>query len=216
MDSWNRGHPLREQFRRELVLACTVSGLTQRQIAQRAGIGLSQVNRIVTGKVAPTLDAAERLSRSVGHRVALRLVPEEGVRLRDSGQVVVAGEIRQQAHPSFRVRLEHPVARPPDLRAADMVLENRSAVIMVEIERWLRDFQAQLRRAQLKRAALSELVNRRVDLVLAVTDTPANRRITEPHASLLGTALPISSRRTWAAIRSGEPLDGDGLLWIRA
>jgi transcriptional regulator with XRE-family HTH domain len=199
---------------RELLLACAISGLTQRQIAQRAGISRSQLNRVLTSQVVPGLDLAERLSAAVGHRLSMRLVPADGVRLRDAGQVGIAQHIAAQAHPSLRVRLEVPVARPPDLRAADMTLDNARAMTMVEIERWLRDWQAQGRRAQLKRTALSELVGRKVDLVLAVPDTPSNRQALEPYAGLVRDALPVSSRRIWAAIRNGDPLDGDGLLWL--
>jgi hypothetical protein len=32
---------------------------------------------------------------------------------------------------------------------------------------------------------------------------------------MIATALPLSSRQIWAAIRSGEPIGGDGLLWVR-
>jgi hypothetical protein len=96
-----------------------------------------------------------------------------------------------------------------------MVLINPVEAIMLELERWLRDVQAQLRAAQLKRAALSERIGRPVRLVLGVPDTRAMRKALEPFVDLIASALPVGSRRAWACIRSGEPLGGDALLWIR-
>ena len=72
------------------------------------------------------------------------------MRLRDSGQLALAQTIAAAAHPSWRARLEVPVA-PGDPRAADLVLTGPTEIIHIEIERALVDFQAQLRSAQLKR-----------------------------------------------------------------
>ncbi|MEX1072884.1 MAG: hypothetical protein WED86_04220 [Chloroflexota bacterium] len=145
----------------------------------------------------------------------MRLYPADGIRLRDSGQLGVAELIRAAAHRSWQVRLEVPVAPPPDRRAADMVLGGVGELILVEIERGLRDFQAQFRAAQLKRVALAERFGRQVRLVIAVPDTAAARRALAPHAEIVGSGLPVTSRAAWAAVRSGGPLAGDALLWVR-
>jgi len=156
-----------------------------------------------------------RLASGIGHRLSVRLFPADGIRLRDSGQLAVAEQIRAAAHPSWQVRLEVPVGFPPDRRAADMVLGGPDEAILVEIERGLRDFQAQLRAAQLKRVALTERLGRSVRLVIAVPDTVAARRAIAPHAEIVRSALPVSSRAAWASIRSGAALSGDALLWVR-
>ena len=96
-----------------------------------------------------------------------------------------------------------------------MLMDKPSAAAAIEIERWLRDIQAKLRAAQLKREALAEHLERRVDLIVAAPDTRAARLALAPHASLIRAALPVTSRRAWAAIRSGEPIGGDALLWVR-
>jgi transcriptional regulator with XRE-family HTH domain len=202
-------------FVRELRLACEVAGLSQRQLAKRIGWHPSRVSRLLAGRTAPDLDVAERLMAGTGHRLLLKVVPSDGVRLRDSGQLGVAERIVSEAHGSWRRRLELPVAQAPDRRAADLVLDNGLAVLMIEIERWLRDLQAQLRAAQLKRAALSQLLGRPVALILAVIDTDVNRAAVAPHRTMVDEALPVGTRRVWAAIRSGESPGGDGLLWVR-
>jgi transcriptional regulator with XRE-family HTH domain len=203
------------RFAAELRIAAASAGATQRQIAARAGVAQSLVSRVSTGLVVPDLAVADALTTAVGHLLTITLVPSKGLRLRDSGQLRLADTIKSQAHHRWRVQLELPVGRPPDLRAADLVLEQPAEILDIEIERWLRDFQAQLRRAQLKRLALAERLERPVRLVLAVRDSATTRRIVSEHTPLIRTAFPVSPRRVWAAIRTGELLGGDALIWVR-
>lgn len=173
------------------------------------------ISRIERGACAPDLRAMVRLVRGIGQQLSVRFYPADGIRLRDSGQMGLAEMIRAAAHASWRVSLELPVASPPDRRAADMVLANAAGVLLVEIERGLRDLQAQLRAAQLKRVALTERLGRNVMLVVAVPDSATARQAVAPHAALLRSAMPVSSRAAWAAIRSGVAISGDALLWVR-
>ena len=96
-----------------------------------------------------------------------------------------------------------------------MVLETAAEVVEVEIERALLDFQAQLRAAQLKRGAMADRLGRAVRLVVAVPDTRRNRAVVARHQASVESALPVRSRTVWAALRSGTPVGGDGLLWVR-
>ena len=200
----------------ELALACSVAGVTQRELAGRLAVSQTTVFRLLNGSATLHIDTADAIARACGHQLLIRLLPGDGIRLRDSGQLALAHAIERGAHHRWEVRLEVPVASSPDRRAVDMVLVGPEEVVAIEIERWLRDLQAQLRAAKLKRVALSERMGRQVRLVLAVPDGVAARRRLEPFAELLARELPISSRATWARIRSGEPLGGDALLWVRA
>ena len=67
----------------------------------------------------------------------------------------------------------------------------------------------------MKRLALAERLERPVLLVLAVRDSTTTRRIVAEHTPLIRTAFPVSPRRVWAAIRTGELLGGDALIWVR-
>lgn len=189
--------------------------LPQREISRRSGVSQSTVSRVMNGRVTPDLDLMVALSGAVGHRLVVKLYPLDGVRLRDSGQLGLAMSVRSQAHRRWRVELEVPVAAPPDRRAGDLVMDQPVETDLVELERGLFDFQAQLRAAQLKRAALAERLGRPVRLIIGVPDTSNARRALSPHVDLIRAALPVSSRKAWAAIRSGEPVGGDALLWIR-
>lgn len=204
-----------DRFGREVRDARGAAGLTQSQLATRTGISQPVISRIERGTTAPDLRSMARIARGVGHQLSVRIFPGDGIRLRDSGQLSVAEMIRAETHRSWRVSLELPVAPPPDRRAADMVLDSATEVILLEIERAPRDLQAQLRAAQLKRVALAERLGRQVQLVLAVPDTAAARQAVAPHAAIIRSGLPVTSRAAWAAIRSGAPLAGDALLWVR-
>lgn len=201
------------RFGRELRLAAL--GLPQRELARRAGVSQSLVSRLTRGLVMPDLELMVRLSEAAGHRFSFKLYPDDGVGLRDSGQLELAQVVSQSVHGTWRIGLEVPVAAAPDRRAGDMVLEHGFETILLEIERGLFDFQAQLRAAQLKRTALSERLGRPVTLVVGVPDTDAARRKLQPHEATIRTTLPISSRRAWASLRAGEPIGGDALIWIR-
>jgi hypothetical protein len=128
--------------------------------------------------------------------------------------MALAQAITAAAHPSWQAKLEVPIATG-DARAADLLLIGPAEVIHVEIERALVDFQAQLRSAQLKRDALAEREQRRIRLVVAVPDTRATRARLAPFRQLVATVLPASSREIWQAIRTGEPLENDGILFVR-
>ena len=207
--------PRAAELSRELAIACAVAGITQRELAERIGISQSSVGRLLTGASTLHLDTADVIARACGYRLVLKIVPGDGLKLRDSGQLTVAQTIQQNAHARFEIRMEIPVGIPPDRRAIDLLLIHPDEIIAIEIERWLRDMQAQLRAAQLKRMALAERMGRPVRLILAVPDTIASRRMLQPFRELISRELPVTSRQAWARIRSGEPVGGDALLWVR-
>ena len=101
-----------------------------------------------------------------------------------------------------------------DLRAADLVLTNDRQTLHIEIERAIVDLQAQLRAAQLKRQEFAKTDERPVRLVIAVPDTHAARSRLAPFGELIERALPIPSRAIWRAVRRGDSLDGDGILFV--
>lgn len=189
--------------------------MSQARVAQLSGVTQQLVSLAELGEPTISLDARCRLAAACGHELGWRLYPVATVRLRDSGQLALAQRIVGTAHPSWTPRLEVAIG-PGDPRAADLVLIGADEVIHIEIERALVDFQAQLRAAELKREALVQREHRPVRLVLAVPDTTTSRRRLAPFADLIARTLPGTSRAIWRAIRSGEQLGGDGILFVRA
>jgi transcriptional regulator with XRE-family HTH domain len=202
-------------FGREIRLARMTAGLTQAQAGRRAGVSQGQVSRAERGRLDVSLEARCRLAAACGHELGWRLYPVATVRLRDSGQMALAQAIVAAAHVSWQARLEVPIG-PGDLRAADLLLVGPTEIVHIEIERALVDFQAQLRPAQLKRDALATRETRPIRLVIAVPDTETTRARLAPFAGLIGEALPAHSRAIWRAIRTGEPVTADGILFVRA
>jgi transcriptional regulator with XRE-family HTH domain len=211
----DRARYLATLFGRELRLARTTAGLSQAQVARRAGISQIQVSRAERGKTDVSLDARCRLAAACGHELGWRLYPVATVRLRDSGQMALAQAITSAAHPTWRARLEVPVAAG-DARAADLVLTNEREILHIEIERALVDFQAQLRSAQLKREALAAREERPMRLVVAVPDSKTTKARLAPFAQLIAQIMPAGSREIWRSIRTAEPLNHDGILFVRA
>lgn len=209
-----RSHYLAILFGRELRLARMTAGLSQAQVARLAGVSQSRVSRAERGVGDIRLAARCRLAAACGHELGWHLYPVTSVRLRDSGQLLIAQAIVTAAHSSWEPRLEAPVGAN-DRRAADLLLIGGSEIVHIEIERALVDVQAQLRSAQLKRQTLAETTQRTVRLILAVPDSRTSRARLAPFAELTTRALPVSSGDAWRAIRRGGPLGADGILFVR-
>ncbi len=209
-----RARRLARRFGRELRIARVNAGLTQRALAGLARVSQQEVSRAETGAVSVGLEVRCRLSASAGHELGWSLFPTTGVRLRDSGQLQLAQAIASSVAAPWSATLEVGVS-PGDRRAADILLTHPREIVEVEVERALVDFQAQLRAAQLKRDMLAGQHGGPVRLVIAVPDSAVSRRRIAPFRSLLEGTLPLDSRRIWAALRTGRPLGGDGLLFVR-
>lgn len=210
-----RSRYLAGSYGRELRIARMNAGLSQVRLAVLAGVSQTEVSKAERGALDISLEARCRLAAACGHELGWRLYPVATVRLRDSGQLGLAQAIMESAHPSWKAQLEVPIA-PGDMRAADLVLTGPNQVIHIEIERALVDFQAQLRSAQLKREALAARERKPIRLVIAVPDSRTSRSRLEPFAQLIKQTMPAESRAVWSAIRGAEPLNSDGILFVRA
>jgi transcriptional regulator with XRE-family HTH domain len=209
----SRARFLRHRLAEELRLARVTAGLTQSQLARRAGISQALVSLAERGGRGVSLEVASQMAASAGCELGLRVYAGDGVRLRDSGQLAIAESILGAAHPSWHPRLEQPISRT-DRRAADVVLEGAEEVIHLEIERRLVDFQAQLRAAMLKRDALTASRTVPVRLIIVLPDRRSNREALRRVSSPLERAMPLISARFRRSIVTGEPLGSDGLvLW---
>lgn len=209
-----RSRRLAERYGQELRVARVQAGLTQAQLARIAAVSQQEVSNAELGNTEVSLAMRCQLAAAAGHELGLRLYPVASVPLRDSGQLGVATVIVQAAHPIWTPRLEVPVA-PGDLRAADILMAHPLEIVEVEVERGFADFQGQVRSGQVKREVIAERESRPVRLVIAVPDTRAIRAALEPYAELIARALPVPSGRIWHAIRTGEPIGGDGILFVR-
>jgi transcriptional regulator with XRE-family HTH domain len=187
--------------------------ISDRALADRAGVDRKTVRRLERGDASMQVSTLAALMAAAGLDLVLQAYEGATVSLRDSGQMEIAEAIRRMCSSAWRVVTE--VAAGPYGRSADLVLFGVDELIHIEIERGGKDFQRQERSAKRKREALAANEARPVRLVLAVEYTRANRAALAPHAALIRSQYPARSREIAAALRSGRPLDRDGLLWIR-
>ena len=190
------------------------SGWTQRAVAGRSRVSQASVSRLEAGDARLSVMILSRIASALGMDLSARVYPGAGIGLRDSGQLVLAEVVRAQAHRSCRLGFEVPI-REDSRQAADLVLSGASGGVHIELESRLVDFQAQLRNGELKRDGLQRRYGARFAFVLALRDTVPNRAAVRAHAAVVRAALPALPAQVWRAIRTGEPLHADGLLWLR-
>jgi transcriptional regulator with XRE-family HTH domain len=189
-------------------------GWTQLAVARRSNVSQASVSRLESGDARLSLLFVSRIGTALGVDLSARFFPGTGVGLRDSGQLALAEIVRAQAHRSWRIGFEVPVDER-SRHAADVVLSGTAGGLHLELESRLIDFQAQLRSGELKRDALQQRYRTRLAFVLALRDSAANRAAVRAHGTVIAAALPATAAEVWHAIRSGEPLGADGLLWLR-
>jgi transcriptional regulator with XRE-family HTH domain len=197
----------------ELQLARAEAGLTHRDLARRAGVATSTVLRLQGGDPDVQVNTLIAVGAAAGIDIALKAYAGRGVKLRDSGQLMVARMLMDLAADRWRPAIEVPAGA--NGRSADLVFFGPDELLHVEIERFAVDFQAQYRGALAKRDHLASMEARPVRLILCLSDTPRNREAMRPHRELIGRQLPAGSRAVLAALRSGRTLGMDGVLWVR-
>lgn len=210
-----RASALRRWIGRDLRILRVSSGQTQRAIGIRTGVSQAYESEIERGVGNASLETLATVAEAAGGRLVVRVIPGNGVSLRDSGQLAIVQSIIAECHPRWKHTIEMPIGTPPDLRAADLVSQVPEEVDMIEVERGWIDHQSQYRPLQLKRLALAERLGRPVNLIIALVDTAGTRRALGGLDLILEQTLPVSSRRIWASLRSGTPIGGDGILWVR-
>jgi transcriptional regulator with XRE-family HTH domain len=197
---------------REVRLARAALGLTRRAAARVAGVSPTTQDRVERGDPMVGIDTACRVANAVGLKLWVRAFPIGTPSLRDTGQLRIAQLLSAVAHTSYHVTMELPLG---DLRSADLVFYGPTEILHVEIERVIADLQDQYRRASDKREMLAGRHSRPVRLVFAVEDTRRNREALRPHSVLVTKMCPAGSRVVMQALKTGRPLERDGLLWVR-
>lgn len=201
-----------ETIGREVFLMRTDFGLTVRAAARLARVAPETQQRIERGD--PTVQVATmcRVGAALGLKLWGKAFPATAPTLRDTGQLRIAAFLRKQAHSSTRVAVEVALG---NLSSADVVFYCATEILHLEIERLIGSFEAPYRRAADKRDLLAAQHQRPVRLVLAIEDTRRNRAAVRPHANLIASALPATSREVLRAMRMGTPLGRDGIVWVR-
>jgi transcriptional regulator with XRE-family HTH domain len=186
------------------------SGLTQSAVARSLGTTRRRIGLIERGRLpsVPLGDVA-RHGGVVGLRLHTRFYPI-GAPIRDQAQVALLTRFRTRVpSTAFQARLEALIPGDRDGRAWDLLLWNPETTIGVEAITRLRDVQAQIRAAQLKRHDAG--VRR---LVLLVGASRANRRALSEADALIRSSFPIATRAALAAFAHADDPGGDALVLL--
>ena len=185
------------------------AGLRQLDVAVALGTSRARISYIESGQLrtVPILDLA-RHGGAVGLRLHARFYPA-GPPIRDQAQVALLDRFRRRLAPDWQVRLEAPLPIQGDQRAWDMLLRNREVTVGVEAVSRLRDVQAQVRAAQLKRRD-GEVLR----LLLLVAATHANRRALAGAEELVRGDFKTGTRSALAALAAGRDPGGDALVLL--
>jgi len=204
-----RGQRLSELVSRAAWTGRTDLGLARRAVAAALGISASKLQRWEHDQPPrPTLpDAAEWLS-VLGLDLVVTVHPG-GSPLRDSAHARLVSRFLVLVPARIPRRLEAPIPSVRDQRAWDVLLTFGQTRVGVAAETRLRDWQALLRREQLKARDAS------VDhLLLVLMDTHANRRAVREAGPALLAELPLEGRAIRAALRLGRAPGASGLLFL--
>jgi transcriptional regulator with XRE-family HTH domain len=183
------------------------AGLRQRDVAAAIGMSQSKVARIEGGRLETValLDLA-RHAGAVGLKLHARMYPA-GPPLRDRAQLALLDRFHRRISPQWRVRLEAPLQLAGDQRAWDMLLWSGELTIGVEAISRLRDVQAQVRAAQLKRQDAKA-----TRLILLVAATHSNRRALALAERLIRAEFTIGTGPAFVSLSAGRDPGGDALI----
>lgn len=204
-----RGDRLLREFGANARAARHAAGLSQAKVAAALGLSRAQVSRYERGE-PPLVDLrqAARLMQVLGHDLAINSYPSGGP-LRDAAHLALVRKFLALLNPRLVRRLEAPIPVPRDQRAWDVLLDFGTARVGVAAETRLRDWQALLRREQLK--ARDGRVDR---LILVASDTHGNRRAIREAGEALRSALPLDGRSLRRALREGRDPGAGGVLLL--
>jgi transcriptional regulator with XRE-family HTH domain len=197
------------QLGREVRVARTRNGQTQRQVGAAIGRSASRISRIEAGRVS-RLSVAEvmTVAAAVGLKAWLKVFPG-GRRPLDAAQLALLERFNRRLHSSWLRQIEVVVPLPGDLRAVDELIRNDGCSCAVEAITRFADVQAQVRAARAKQRDLE--VDR---LILLVSNTHANRRMLREAGPILQESFPIGTRPALRLLGSGRDPMGDCLVII--
>ncbi|MEX2546593.1 MAG: helix-turn-helix transcriptional regulator [Chloroflexota bacterium] len=206
-DRWSRVWPgLVDELREARLMA----GLTQAAIAAALGVSRDRVARVELRRVRNVgVEYLVSHAAAVGLKASIKFYPTGGA-IRDEAQASYIARFVERIGHAWRIKLDVPILLPGDLRAVDVLLQNSTCRIVVEVITRLRDLQAQLRAAQLKQRDLG--ADR---MILVIAGSHANRlALTAARPTLLAT-FELDTRRVLASLAAGQDPGRDAVIALR-
>jgi transcriptional regulator with XRE-family HTH domain len=197
-------------------------GLSQRAVAEAAGIDPSLLSRIEGGSREPSLQTLVALVTAMGMEPSVRFYPTDGPRIFDRTQAPILEALLRSAHARWQVALEVAVSRP-SRGVIDAVLHNPDLadVVATEIQGELRRAEQQLRWSGMKADALPSArawpwgIRGEPDVhrLLVLRSSEATRGIVRALPELFRTAYPVPEVDAFHALTAGTAWPGDAIIW---
>jgi transcriptional regulator with XRE-family HTH domain len=193
------------------------AGISQRAVAQAAGISPAYLSAIEAGLRTPSVDVLSRLASALGADLSLRIYPGTGPVLRDHLQVAIAEALLTLADRSWRPRLEVRIPQPAR-GYADLVLHDpvRRQAVVAEVNSQLRRLEQQLRWGQAKAEAIVSNLPPETQMcrLLVLCSTGTNRRLVALDPHVFSAAFPVRAADAFDALAHPTARwPGDVLLW---
>ena len=206
----DRGHRQAQRLLRELGSelreARLAAGLSQRHVAQAAGLNQSRVSRTErVQRVSPRIDELAAHCAVLGLQLSLKAYPD-GSPVRDIAQLRLIERFRPRVGVGFRWRREVLIGGAGDLRAWDVRLDGPGS-IGIDAETRLHDIQALQRRIEAKWRDSG--VDR---VVLLVASTRHDRRVLSEHREALRSTFPADTPEIVASLRQGRLPGSNGIV----
>ncbi len=177
---------------------------------------------IERGLREPSLAVLIALATALGGTFSVRLYPGTGPRLRDPIQARITEALVRILDPRWTRMLEVPVYRPAR-GVIDLVAHDRAAGIIVatEVQSELRRLEQQIRWSNEKAGSVPSadfwrFVDDapRVDRLLVLRSTRANRALATRFGETLATAYPARADDAYRALTTPDaPWPGSALIW---
>ena len=186
-------------------------GLTQRQVADAAGISRSYVGRLERNEIhEPGIDNIASLAAALGLRLRVALYPE-GEAIRDRVQLRLIDAFRTRLHPSIGWRTEVPLPIQGDRRAWDAVAIAADGWTAIEAISRLGVVDATLRATNQKQRDDPRISR----TVLVIADTPRNRHALRLAHATVRAEYPLDTRAVLAALGNGTSPAASGIVLLR-
>ncbi|HUR16282.1 MAG TPA: helix-turn-helix transcriptional regulator [Candidatus Limnocylindrales bacterium] len=206
-----RGETLTRRSLTELRVRRQDLGVSQAQLAESLGYSRSQLWRLESERIDPTVRQLSEIASVLGLEVSVGL-HELGDPIRDRGQQALGKRFDVIPGPAWRNTAEVLLPNPGDRRSWDRLLRlttTEPQIVGADLETRIRDIQALVRRTRERER------DGHVDAVLLVlSDSATNRRLVDELRMALGPAYATSPRRNLAALREGRRLPGSGLILV--
>lgn len=204
---------LRAQLATDVRRAREDAGLSQRSLAQAAGVSSSSVHRLELGEHDASMEMLARVSVVLGLSLSIRLYPGTGPLVRDHIQVAMIEALMKVLHERWRPRVEVAVNRP-SRGVIDLVLESdEPPIVACEAHSELRRVEQQIRWADAKASALEGLRETPTSRLLLLRSTRRTRAVVSEYRHVVMTAYPARTTDLVDSLLRGQSWPGHGLLW---